>query len=76
MLIYSKNNGKIICTAVQLSAGRTIVTHSSYIWEKHKSAVNKLQDNGDVYVTGGTYSGAVYSGKMEPRDKFSQYLKD
>ena len=76
MLIYSKQNGKTTCTCIIKGASKSNVSHSDYVWDKHKNQVDKLSDNGDVFVTGGTYKGAIYEGKFEPREMFSHYLKD
>lgn len=75
MIIYHKTNGKTVSTCVILGAGKSSVTHGSSVWEKHKEEVDKLTDNGDVYVTGGSYYGAVYTGKLEDRSKFEHYIK-
>lgn len=74
MLIYHKTKDEIHCTAVQYFSGNSVVTHSSYVWEKHKEAVETLENDGEVYVTGGNYLGAVYEGKFEPRDMFERYM--
>lgn len=73
MLIYHKENNKVYCTQVMMSALASDVSHGTHVWDKHRESVDKLVDNGDVFVTGGTYYGAVYEGKFEPREKFSHY---
>jgi len=76
MLIYHKTNGKNITTQVIMGCGASKVSHGSYIWEKHQSNVDKLVDNGDVFVTGGAYASAIYEGKMEPRKMFQQFIEE
>lgn len=73
MLIYHKTNGKVFCTQIMMSVLKSDVSHGTHIWDKHQEGVNKLVNNGNVFVTGGTYYGAVYEGKFEPREKFSHY---
>lgn len=74
MLVYHKTNNEVICTQVTLGASISDVTHGSFIWEKHRDAVDKLINDGDVWVTGGTYASSVYSGKLEPREMFTHYI--
>jgi hypothetical protein len=74
MLIYHKENGKITCTEVIIGFDKSSIKHSNYIWSKHKEQVAKLEDNGNVFVTGATFKGADYSGTFFKRDIFEEYL--
>ena len=74
MLIYHKTNNEIQCTCVQYSAGASTVSHSGYVWDKHRAMVDTLVNDGEVFVTGGNYLGAVYEGKFEPRDMFERFM--
>jgi len=76
MLIYHKTNNKIVCTQVIMGSGKSNISHGSYIWDKHKKMVDKLENNGDVFVTGGTFIGAVYEGAFYERANFKKYIND
>lgn len=75
MLIYHKENGVTSCTMVMLGAGSSSTSHGKHVWDKHKECVDMLEDDGDVFVTGGTYVGAIYEGKFENRENFKHYFK-
>ncbi len=74
MLIYHKSKDVVKCTSICMGASKTDVTTSNFIWDKHRHATDRLENDGDVFVTGGSYVGAVYEGKFEPRAMFSHYL--
>ena len=76
MLIYHKTNEKIMTTQVMVGFGYSSVIHGSHVWEKHQENVDKLENNGDVFVTGGTYASAIYDGKFEPREMFNHYIEN
>ena len=76
MIIYHKTDNKIYNTCVILGADKTSISTGTFIWGKHKEQVQKLENNSDVFVTGGTHYGAVYSGMFCKREKYQQYLKD
>ena len=78
MLIYHRTDDKLQVTQVILSGGPSKVDTFDKAMEdvpnSHKGGVRILRNGGDVYVTGGTYSSAVYSGKREPRSMFLDYI--
>lgn len=75
MLIYHKTNGINVTTEVILGAKGSKVSHGSHVWDKHAENVSKLEDNGQVFVTGATHAAAVYEGYFTDRDQFSRYLE-
>ena len=76
MLIYHKTKGNVYCTQVILGAGKSDVSTGTHIWDKHQENVDKLQDNGDLFVTGATHAGAVYEGMFVSRDSYSNYMEE
>jgi hypothetical protein len=75
MIIYHKTNNEIRSTEVIYNAKGSNISHGNYVWDKHRENVDKLEDGGDVFVTGGTYYGAIYEGKLEQRASFANYLE-
>jgi hypothetical protein len=76
MLIYFKDEDEVGCIQVMLGAGKSDVSKSKHIWDKHKKMTDELVNGGDVLVTGGSYATAVYEGKYEPREMFKHYMGD
>jgi len=60
--LYHKTNNRIVSTCVMLGFIKDNITHGNHVWDKHKEMVSKLENDGDVLVTGGTFVGAKYSG--------------
>ncbi len=75
MLIYHLSDGKQITTQVILGGSRSKVSHGVHVWDKHKDEVAKLEDGGDVFVTGATYAGAKYKGEFVSRERFKHYIE-
>jgi hypothetical protein len=74
MIIYHKTNGVTSSTTLMMGFGSTNVTHGTFVWNKHKEMVDKLTEDGDVFVTGATHVGAVYSGEFVKRSRYKRYI--
>ena len=78
MLIYHKTNNQIYVCNVMFSYKGSDVHHFKKcfdsIWEKHMEFVEQLQNDGDCYVTGATFKGAIYDGMWMKRDKLDRFF--
>lgn len=78
MLIYHKTDNKLMVTQVMTGISKSGVSHFEKrvedVPESHLTGVRDLSNNGNVFVTGGTYKGAIYKGKFELRKSFKHLL--
>lgn len=75
MIIYHITNNTLTSTQVIHGAGKSVVSHGTFVWDKHKDDVALLQNESDVYVTGATHVGAVYEGMYASRENYCHYLE-
>jgi len=80
MLIYHITDNQLYCTEVLMGGiSKSNIHHFKKsspddCWEVHRDGVSELRNNGKIFVTGGTYVGAIYEGKFEDRAGFHHYI--
>jgi len=75
MIIYHKTNNELFSTQVIIGAKKTGVTHGVFVWEKHRENIDKLENDGDVFIVGATFAGADYNGFFDSREKWKDFIK-
>ena len=75
MIIYHKTNNQIFSTQVVLSAKGSEISTGTFVWNKHRENVDKLENDGDVFITGASFAGAEYSGFFDKREKWIKEIE-